>query len=108
MEVILTHKTTDGKTLHEVDLNNKKHYVITYPDGIETRSAKRWGSQQKLVERLIEKEIDKVKDRIGIQKNTIGECIHYNKMDGIEITQNKLKINEELLEFLTSFEYENN
>ncbi len=108
MEVILKHTTTDGKTLHEVDLVNKKHTVTTQPDGVEKKVTKRWGTQEKFIDKLINKEIDKVKGRISVQKKTIGECIHYNKMDGIEVTQNKLSINEELLEFLTSFKYEIN
>lgn len=108
MEVILKHKTTDGKSFHEVDLVNKKHTVTTYPDGVEKIVSKKWGTQEKFINNLIDKEITKIKDKITIQKNTIGECIHYNKMDGIEITQNKLKSNQELLEFLISFENEIN
>jgi hypothetical protein len=106
-EVILKHTTTDGKTHHLVDLTIKKHIVESVDaDGDSYTVNKKWGTQQKFVEKLIKKEIEKVKTRISVQKHTIGECKHYNRMSGIEITEKKLKLNEQKLHYLENYVYE--
>jgi hypothetical protein len=106
MDVILKHTTTDGSTYHEVDLTNKRHTVTTQSDGEDKTVTKRWGSTQKLVEKLVTKEITVVEEKIKVQRKTIGDCIYYNSTDHLEVTERKLTMNRELLEFLTSFSYE--
>jgi hypothetical protein len=103
--MVLKHTTTDGMTNHEVDLHEKTHVVTTEDLEGETVTKKKWGTQQKFVEKLISKEIEKVEDRIKIQKRTIGECMYYNKMEGIEVTQRMLEQNKEKLKYLQEYVY---
>ena len=91
MEVILKHKTTDGTTYHEID--------------IEFSSNKKWGSQQKFVEKLILKEIKSLEGKMLIQKTTIADCVQYKSEGNLDITYEKLSNNRDRLEFLSSYEY---
>lgn len=108
MEVILKHKTTDGKTYHEVDIINKKHIVITLETTKteEFTSTKKWGSQQKFVEKLVSDEIKEVESKMLVQKKTIADCIYYNSEGNLDITKKRLEENKELLEFLQTYEYD--
>jgi transcriptional regulator NrdR family protein len=110
MEVIIKHTTTDGKTYHEVDLSNRKHRVTTLEtsDTEEYTSTKKWGSQQKFVDKLVLKEIETVEDKMLVQKKTIADCIYYKSESHLEITKRKLSENRELLEFLKTFDYYGN
>ena len=101
--MVLEHITTDGKTKHEVDLVNKKHVVTDLSD--KSMSDKKWGTQQKFVEKLINKEIEKVESRIIRQKTTIGECIRYNKLDALDVTEKLITKNESKLEYLKNYVY---
>lgn len=107
MEVILKHKTTDGKTYHEVDLTNKKHRVTTLETSSteEFTSTKKWGTQQKFVEKLILNEIKTVEGRMLVQKKTIADCIYYKSEDNLDVTKRKLEENKELIVFLKTYEY---
>ncbi len=107
MEVILKHKTTDGKTYHEVDIVNKKHKVITLETSSteEFTSTKKWGSQQKFVEKLIVKEIESIEGRMLVQKKTIADCIYYKSEGNLDVTKRRLEENKELIAFLKSYEY---
>ncbi len=96
--MVLEHITTDGKTKHEVDLVNKKHVVTDLSD--KSMSDKKWGTQQKFVEKLINKEIEKVESRIIRQKTTIGDCIRYNKLDALDVTEKLITKNESKLKYL--------
>lgn len=108
MEVILKHKTTDGTTYHEVDIINKKHKVTTLETSTteEFTATKKWGSQQKFVEKLVQKEIETVEGRMLVQKKTIADCIYYKSEGNLDVTKRRLNENRELLEFLTTYEYE--
>jgi len=101
--MILEHTTTDGKTKHQVDLVDKKHVITNLEDN--SMSTKKWGTQQKFVEKLIVKEIEKIESKIYQQKVTIGECIRYNKLEGIENTESRIKKNESKLDYLKSYVY---
>jgi hypothetical protein len=107
MEVILKHKTTDGTTIHEVDIINNKHKVITLETTTtdEFTSTKKWGSQQKFVEKLVLKEIEDVESRMLVQKKTIADCIYYKSEGNLEVTKRRLDENRELLEFLKDYKY---
>src|SRR5210317_924547 len=108
MEVILKHKTTDGKTYHEVDIINKKHKVTTLETSTteEFTSTKKWGSQQKFVEKLIVKEIESIEGRMLVQKKTIADCHYYKSTSHLDITEKRLTENRELLEYLKTYEYD--
>ena len=101
--MVLEHTTTDGKTRHEIDLEEKKHVIENLED--HSLTTKKWGTQQKFVEKLITKQIDKVQEKIMSQKMTIADCYKYNTLTGIESTQKKLGDNLETLEYLKSYEY---
>lgn len=103
--MVLKHTTTDGNTNHEIDLHEKTHIVTTIDIEGEAMVKKKWGTQQKFVEKLISKEINKIEDRIKTQKKTIGECVHYNKMEGMEITQRLLEDNKGKLKYLQEYVY---
>ncbi len=107
MEVIIKHKTTDGTTYHEIDLSNKKHKVTTLETNNtdEFTSTKKWGTQQKFVEKLILKEIDIIEERMLVQKKTIADCIYYNSESHLDVTKRKLEENKELIEFLKTYKY---
>lgn len=100
--MIIKHTTTDGNTYHEIDLGECKHMVTEN----EVTVNKRWGTQQKLVERLVVSEIKKVNEHINTQKMTIGQCIKYGRLDNLDITREKLNLNEGKIEYLISYEYE--
>jgi transcriptional regulator NrdR family protein len=107
MEVIIKHTTTDGNTYHEVDLSNRKHRVTTLEtsESEEFTSTKKWGSQEKFVDKLVLKEIESVEAKMLIQKKTIADCIYYKSEDHLDVTKRKLDENRELLEFLKTFNY---
>jgi hypothetical protein len=107
MESILKHKTTDGMTYHEVDIINKKHKVTTLETTTteEHSTNKKWGTQQKFVEKLVLNEISVVEEKMLVQKKTIADCIYYGSESNLDITKIKLNKNRELLEFLTTYEY---
>jgi hypothetical protein len=106
MEVIIKHDTTDGSTHHEINLSTRKHKVTTLDSNdLESTSTKKWGSQQKFVEKLILKEIEKVEGKMLIQKKTIADCIYYKSEDHLEVTKRRLKENKEIIEFLKTYEY---
>ena len=108
MEVILKHKTTDGTIYHEVDIIKKKHKVTTLetPTTEEFTVTKKWGSQRKFIEKLVLKEIETIEGKMLIQKKTIADCIHYKSEGNLDVTKRRLNKNRELLEFLTTYEYE--
>jgi len=103
--MVLKHTTTDGKTQHEVDLHEKTHVVTVEELDGETVTNKKWGTQQKFVEKLISKEIEKIQDKIKVQKRTIGECHYYNKLEGIEITEKLMEKNITKLKYLEEYVY---
>jgi hypothetical protein len=108
-DVIIKHKTSDGKTNHEVNLTDKKHTVVTEDntavDGFVSVN-KRWGTQQKLVEKMISNEIELVNEKMLVQKKTINECIYYNSTSNLEPTRKALEKNEEKLNYLKEYVYE--
>ena len=108
MEAILKHKTVDGKTYHEVDIINEKHIVITLEttQTEEFTTIKKWGTQQKFIEKLVLDEIKDLESKMLIQKKTISECIKYNTTGNLDITKKRLETNKELLEFLQTYEYD--
>jgi hypothetical protein len=57
------------------------------------------------VEKLIKKEIEKVESRIIRQKTTIGECIRYNKLEALDVTEKMITKNESKLEYLKNYVY---
>lgn len=101
--MVLEHITTDGKTRHEVDLEEKKHVIEDLED--HSLVTKKWGTQQKFVEKLISKQIERVEEKIMSQKMTISDCYKYNSLTGIESTQKKLEENIEILDYLKSYDY---